>query len=145
MLYKTKKPEETKKLAREIARGIIGGNFFRILALKGELGGGKTTFMQGFAKELGVREKILSPTFVLMNKFKINAGEFSFLYHFDLYRIEKKEEVLSLGFKEIISDKKNIVAVEWPEKVKSFLPQKTIDIKFKFIDELTREIKVNFK
>lgn len=145
MIYRTEKKEETKKFAESIAKEVANKKFPRILALRGELGGGKTTFMQGFAKALGVKEKVLSPTFILMNKFKIKAGDFSFLYHFDLYRINKKEEVLNLGIERIISDKKNIIAIEWPESIKSLLPKKTARIKFKFIDEKTREIKVNLK
>jgi tRNA threonylcarbamoyladenosine biosynthesis protein TsaE len=104
-----------------------------ILGLKGNLGGGKTTFLQGFARGLGIKEKILSPTFVIMKKF----GNF---YHIDCYRINKPEEILELGWEEIINNPKNIVAIEWPEKVKKLLPKGTRIIKFKLIDENTRQI-----
>jgi len=104
-----------------------------VLALSGNLGGGKTTFLQGFAKGLGIKEKILSPTFVIMKKF----GNF---YHIDCYRLKNEKDILELGFKEIIKNPKNIVAIEWPEKIKKILPKNTILIKFKFIDKNKREI-----
>ena len=104
-----------------------------VIGLEGELGGGKTTFIQGLAKGLGVKEKILSPTFVIMKKFNN-------FYHIDCYRTQESKELLNLGFKEIISNPENIVAVEWADKIKKIMPKNTIWIKFKFIDEKIRRI-----
>jgi tRNA threonylcarbamoyladenosine biosynthesis protein TsaE len=129
----------TQKLGEDLAKDILKRDPQKqaiFLGLTGNLGGGKTTFMQGFAKGLGIKDKILSPTFVIMKHF----GNF---YHIDCYRINKPEEILELGFKEIITDPKNIVAVEWPEKIKKFLPQSTIYIDFEFIDDNTRKITYN--
>jgi tRNA threonylcarbamoyladenosine biosynthesis protein TsaE len=129
----------TQKLGEELAKDILkrgDKKQAQVLGLTGNLGGGKTTYMQGFAKGLGVEEKILSPTFVIMKHF----GNF---YHLDCYRINKSEEILELGFKEIIANPKNIVAVEWPEKIKKFLPKDTIYIDFEFIDDNTRKITYN--
>jgi len=129
----------TQKLGEDLAKDILKRGPQKqaiFLGLTGNLGGGKTTFMQGFAKGLGIKDKILSPTFVIMKHF----GNF---YHIDCYRINKPEEILELGFKEIIADPKNIVAVEWPEKIKKFLPQSTIYIDFEFIDDNTRKITYN--
>ncbi|HQK63533.1 MAG TPA: tRNA (adenosine(37)-N6)-threonylcarbamoyltransferase complex ATPase subunit type 1 TsaE [Candidatus Staskawiczbacteria bacterium] len=129
----------TQKLGEDLAKDLLksgSGNQAKILGLTGNLGGGKTTFMQGFAKGLGIKEKILSPTFVIMKHF----GNF---YHIDCYRINKPEEILELGFREIIADPKNIVAVEWPEKIKKFLPDDAIYIDFEFIDDNTRKITYN--
>ena len=115
-----------------------------VLGLQGDLGAGKTTFLQGFAKGLGIKEKILSPTFVIYKKFKINIvpkNERSFIfwhkyfYHFDCYRINKPEEILELGFREIVSNPKNIVAIEWSKRIKKLLPKNLILIKFRFIDK----------
>ena len=143
--YTTKSFEQTQKLGEEfalvIARKLNEVKLTKqsktavVLALEGSLGGGKTTFLQGFAKGLGVKEKILSPTFVIMKRF----GNF---YHFDCYRINKPEEILELGFEEIISNPKNIVAIEWPERIKKVLPKNLITIKFKFIGEQTRELTI---
>ena len=114
-----------------------------VFGLRGNLGGGKTTFLQGFAKGLGIKEKILSPTFVIQKRFKIKDSTFKNFYHIDCYRLKNTKEILELHFKEIIFDPKNIVAIEWPEKIKKVLPKDTIFIKFKFVGENKREI--NFK
>ncbi len=162
--YITKGAKETQKLGERLARETLalrpaqGKNDSAVIfALRGDLGGGKTTFLQGFAKGLGIKEKILSPTFIIYRKFKIplNSAElqrakssgsnskFTNFYHIDCYRINKPQEILELGWKKIISNPKNIVAIEWPEKIKKYLPKNSIKIKFKFIDKNKREI--NFK
>ena len=126
--------------------GNDGCNKAVIIGLTGNLGGGKTTFLQGFAKGLGIKEKILSPTFVILKRFVIPAKagiQVRNFYHIDCYRLKKSEDILELGFGKIISDPKNIVAIEWPERIKKVLPKNTIFIDFKFVDEKTRE--VNFK
>jgi len=125
----TKNSGETQKLGENFARSL----HTNIVCLYGDLGGGKTTFLQGFAKGLGVKEKVLSPTFVIYKKYNN-------FYHFDCYRINKPEEILELGWEKIIGDPNNIVAVEWPEKIKKYLPKKSASVKFKFIDSDTREI-----
>jgi len=145
---------QTKKLAEKIAKQIIKkgpeGQAF-VIGLKGDLGGGKTTFVQGFAKGLGVKEKILSPTFVIYRKSQIpnpngqsnpksQIPKFKYFYHFDFYRTAKPEEILSLGFKEIISDSRNIVAIEWADKIKKIMPKNTLWLNFEFINESTRKI-----
>lgn len=142
--------EETKKFAGELAKKILKTPLLKekgafAVGLKGDLGGGKTTFVQGFAKGLGIKEKITSPTFNIFKKFRISKPEerFSHFYHFDCYRIENPEEVLPLGFKEIISDPQNIVLMEWAENIKEILPKNTKWITFKSVDESTREIILN--
>lgn len=139
--YTTTNYKQTQKLGETLAKEILElptNKTAIVLALKGNLGGGKTTFLQGFAKGLGIKEKILSPTFVIMKKFKIKKN--SNFYHFDCYRFNKPEDILELGFKEIISNPENIVAIEWPGKVRKVLPKKVIKISFKFIDKNKREI-----
>ena len=135
----TKNFKQTQKLGENLALVIARSASTKqsktavVLALHGNLGGGKTTFLQGFAKGLKIKEKITSPTFVLMKRFKN-------FYHFDCYRLNKPEEISELNFKEIISNPENIVAIEWPEKIKKFLPKDTVKINFKFIGENEREI-----
>lgn len=134
---------QTKKIGRILAEELSRENTQKraqILALQGDLGGGKTTFLQGFARGLGIKEKILSPTFVILKKFKIRSLRFKYFYHIDCYRIEKSKEILDLDFKKIASDNKNIVAIEWAERVKEILPQNTILINFEFIDKNKRKI-----
>ena len=122
-----------KEFAKEISKNLPAGKQGVVIGLKGELGGGKTTFTQTLAKALGVKEKILSPTFVIFKKF----GNF---YHFDCYRIKDSKEILELGFKEIISNPKNIVVIEWADNIKKIMPPNTIWINFKLIDNTTRKI-----
>lgn len=145
----TENYKQTQKTGQELAKEIIKNKLSKkatILLLKGNLGSGKTTFLQGFAKGLGVKEKILSPTFVIMKKFKITKKEFNCFYHFDCYRLDNPKEIFDLGFKEIINNSKNIIAIEWPEKIylkKDFLKKKLKDckiIEFIFIDENKRKI-----
>lgn len=132
----SKGEEDTQNIARELAKTALKKKSAVIIGLQGELGGGKTTFLQGFAKGLGVKDKILSPTFVIFKKFKIKDKNF---YHFDCYRVGDKD-ILELGFKDIVSDPKNIVAIEWANNIKKIMPKNTIWIDFKFIDDKTRKI-----
>lgn len=144
MVKFTKSPSETKKLAEALAKGILEQETKSkkaiVIGLTGQLGSGKTTFLQGFAKGLGVKEKILSPTFILMKKFQIPKSKT--FYHIDCYRLEKPEEILALGFKEIISNPGNIVAIEWTERIRKILPKNTFWLKFEFINKNKRKIKL---
>ena len=147
--YITNSFEETQKLGENLAKKIFENGAQKsavVLGLQGNLGGGKTTFLQGFAKGLNIKEKILSPTYVILKhfkiptRFKIQNSKFTDFYHIDCYRINKPEEILELDWKEIISNPKNIVVVEWPEKIKKFLPKQTMFLDFKFVNETQREI-----
>jgi len=108
----------------------------------GDLGGGKTSFLQGFAKGLEIKRQILSPTFVIFRKYKIERLNFPFrfFYHFDCYRIEEGEKDNALGLPEILGNKENIVALEWGDKVRHLLPFPEIIIHFDFSDINEREI-----
>ncbi len=101
-----------------------------VFALTGDLGSGKTTFVQGFLKALGIRKKITSPTFVIFKRFKVKGLRFKNIYHIDCYRIQKPNDLLILGLKEILNNPQNIVLIEWAEKVKRILPKNTIWLKF---------------
>jgi len=132
----TSGPIQTKKLGEKFAKEILEKKPKKtafVVGLEGELGGGKTTFLQGFAKGLGIKEKILSPTFVIMKKF----NDF---YHIDCYRIEKPKELLDLGFKKITSNPKNIIVIEWADRIRKIMPKHTLWIKFDFINEKRRRI-----
>ena len=149
-IYLTTTSSQTKKLGEKLAQKILSISSKKqrdralVLALEGDLGGGKTTFLQGFAKGLEIKQKILSPTFVLMRKFQIPnyKQRFKNFYHFDCYRVQKPKEILDLDFRQIISDKKNIVAVEWADKIKKILPRNIIEIKFEFKSKNTRRISI---
>ncbi len=135
-------PAQTQQIGKETAKAILKEKLTRskafLIALEGDLGGGKTTFVQGFAKGLAIKEKITSPTFVILKKFKI--AKFKYFYHIDCYRIKRPKEILDLDFQKIIADPKNIICLEWADKIKKILPAETIWLKFKFRNNKKREI-----
>lgn len=96
------------------------------ICLYGELGSGKTTFVQGFAKGLGITKRLLSPTFIIVRRYNIPKDQ-SFLYHVDLYRVTGAD-LEGIGITEILADSKSYVVVEWAEKLGKYLPDSRIDI-----------------
>lgn len=143
MIMVTRSPAQTKKQGLLFAKTILReGSQAKAVAigLRGDLGGGKTTFLQGFAVGLGITDKILSPTFIIMKRFTIRDSEFRNFYHIDCYRLQKPEELLALGFQDLVSHPQNIVAIEWAERVATILPKKTVPIQFLFVDDTKRKI-----
>ena len=124
----------TQKVARLFAKELSKEKIrtARVIALHGNLGAGKTTFIQGFLRGLGVKSKITSPTFVILKNYKIKKGNYAKAYHIDCYRIQSSQEILDLGFKEIISNPGNIVLVEWPERISAIMPKNATRINFKY-------------
>jgi tRNA threonylcarbamoyladenosine biosynthesis protein TsaE len=118
-----------QSLAKDIAKGITGGEVF---ALIGHLGAGKTTFVSFLAKALGAKEQVSSPTFVLMQTYKGKTTSIQPLYihHLDLYRIDSPEEVIQSGLTEHWGDVNSITLIEWADKAPSLLPKNTITINF---------------
>lgn len=136
---------ETSLLGEGVAREVLKNRQNKkaqILALSGDLGAGKTTFLQGFAKGLGIKEPILSPTFVIFKKFKIKNTLFNLFYHIDCYRLRDSKDLLGLGFEEFSSNSKNIIAIEWSEIINDILPKDKISIHFEFKDEEKRIITI---
>jgi tRNA threonylcarbamoyladenosine biosynthesis protein TsaE len=124
--------KETKEIAEEIAEEILNEkNKTNVLALTGDLGSGKTTFTQFFARKLNIKENIPSPTFLIMRKYKLSLKKYNYLYHFDAYRIKNEKELEFMNFKKIIEDKRNIIIIEWAENIKKCLPKNSIWINFK--------------
>jgi tRNA threonylcarbamoyladenosine biosynthesis protein TsaE len=140
--YLSKSPSQTKQLGKFLAKELLKIKTEKalVLGLEGDLGGGKTTFLQGFARGIGMKKRTLSPTFIILRKSRIKNLRFKNFYHIDCYRIQKPEEVLELGFKEIISRSQNIVAVEWADRIRKILPKKSLILKFQFVNKNTREI-----
>jgi tRNA threonylcarbamoyladenosine biosynthesis protein TsaE len=94
-----------------------------VVALSGDLGAGKTTFVQAAAAALGVAEPVRSPTFIIMQIFEIPAGRFKRLIHIDAYRLKSLHELEVLGWNEIVADPENLIFIEWPEQVEGALPR----------------------
>jgi|SRR3989344_1145308 len=117
-----------------------------IVGLSGELGSGKTAFVKGVARVLGVKNTVTSPTFVLEKIYNLPPCKaFSRLVHIDAYRLENKKELNALNWDEIVRDPGALVLIEWPECVKGALPKDATRIEFRFVDENTREIDIKSK
>ena len=109
--------EETWALARQFAATLKPGD---VVLLKGELGAGKTTFVQGLAAALGVKGRVTSPTFCLVQEHRAEESE-AFLVHMDLYRLNSEDDVLAIGWEDYLAQGA-ILAVEWPERAGSLVP-----------------------
>lgn len=125
----TRSQEETIELGYRLAKLLKKGS---IIALKGDLAGGKTTFTKGIGKALNIKQIINSPTF---NILKIYEGDLP-LYHIDAYRLESC--CYDLGISEY--EDEGIMVIEWPEYYQDFLPAEYLELNFKYIDDNTREI-----
>ncbi len=134
-----KSVSETTRFAGMIANLLRGGD---VIALTGELGSGKTTFVQALAKAIGIKEKVLSPTFVIMKSFSVRRRLFSVLNHIDCYRLSRPYDLKNLGFCDMITDKRAITAIEWANRIKPLLPKKYLSIDFKIIDSRERSLTV---
>lgn len=140
MIVRTKNARETQKFGEEFALKIKGGG---VVGLYGELGAGKTTFVQGVARGLGIKNRIISPTFVLVRRYKITSSKLQYLWHVDLYRLGEIGEAKAIGIEEIMADPNNIVVIEWPEKIETILPRKHWTVRMKTVSEGEREIEIS--
>lgn len=139
----SKNLKEAEKIAWDFTEKEFAKNKDKalIVGLYGDLGSGKTAFTQAVAKCLGVKETVTSPTFVIEKIYKLKGENFDHLIHIDAYRLKSGDELLRLGWEEIAKNPKNIIFIEWPEKVAEILPKNIKKIYFTFIDKNTREIK----
>lgn len=132
MNYKfvSKSEEQTMEIAENIETEKFDG---MVICLDGELGSGKTAFVKGFAKALGIKDNITSPTFNIIKEYF--DGD-SALYHMDVYRLDGKEDI---GIEDYFN-KSGIVIIEWSEMIKEILPEDRLEVNFKIVDENTRII-----
>lgn len=131
----TENSKQTEKLGKVVSSII---SEFPKIGLVGNLGGGKTTFTKGFSKGLGVKEKVLSPTFLIVREYKILNNDFEKFYHADLYRLGEGIVLTETGLEEALQDEQSVVLVEWADKVD--LSNFSLIIEFQFKDENKREI-----
>lgn len=120
MEYISNSSDETKKIAYEFSKRLNSGD---VVCMYGEMGVGKTAFVQGLAEGLGITEPITSPTFTIVNEY---CGRLM-LYHFDVYRIGEAEEMYEIGYDEYI-DGDGISVIEWPQLIDELLPQKRYNV-----------------
>jgi tRNA threonylcarbamoyladenosine biosynthesis protein TsaE len=131
---------ETEIAAKDFVSTLNPQATALVVGLYGDLGSGKTTFTQAVARTLGIAEVVTSPTFIIEKIYKLHDQHFDHLIHIDAYRLESGKELENLGFDEIATDPKNLIMIEWPEKVAEILPPDIVKLKFTFINESTREI-----
>ncbi len=120
MEYISNSYEETQQIAIEFAKTLEGGD---VLCMYGDLGVGKTAFVQGLAKGLGISDHITSPTFTIVNEY---SGTLP-LYHFDVYRIADSDEMYEIGYEEYVYGD-GVSVIEWPQLIDDILPDKRYDI-----------------
>ncbi len=150
----SKSLEETNQFASEflqnlktnLAGSLQGSQGATVVCLSGDLGSGKTALSKEIGGLLGVpRDRVTSPTFVIMNFYALSKSQydlpFTHFIHIDAYRLEKADELLSLGWKEIVADPRNLIVIEWPEKVAEIISETAITIECTFVNETEREYK----
>lgn len=147
MEYISKNLEDTKRFAKDfvelLAPSASSVDGATVVGLYGNLGSGKTAFVQCVADILGVKEYLTSPTFVIMKSYKLSTFNFQLLTHVDAYRLKSGEELRKLGFDDLFRDPANLIFIEWADLVADILPKNTIKINFEFVDEKTRKIYTN--
>lgn len=117
-------PELVQLLVRR--RAVSGAT---VLALRGDLGAGKTTLVKALAVRLGISETVTSPTFTIMKRYETGDGApFATLYHLDVYRIEDLSELTPLQFSELLTLDNTLICIEWAEKIAPLLPPHTIAV-----------------
>lgn len=133
MRFQSTSRAATVAFAAKIAERLLGTPTTRratVLALRGDLGAGKTTFTQGLLKALGVRQSVTSPTFILMHRYALRGDRFTNAYHIDGYRLHDPKQFASLQLDDILADPHALVIVEWPERAAGILPRHTKLIAF---------------
>ncbi len=128
-------PEQTRAIAASLLATLAQG---AVLSLHGELGSGKTCFIQGLAEALGVTQSVVSPSYTIINEYKGCLP----LYHIDLYRLRTVDDALSIGLEDYL-ESEGITAVEWGERAEEIFPPHTIHVAFKVLQEQdVREITI---
>lgn len=130
----TESPSATAVLGQKLAKQLCPGD---VVLLMGELGSGKTVFAQGIGKGLGVKETLISPTFVWIREYRGSLP----LYHLDLYRLDSQDDLETLGYEDYMKSS-GICLIEWAEKIRSRWPDKRIEVYFDYCPAGKRKIKI---
>lgn len=140
MTYLLHQLEDTKNLAQTIAKELMGGE---VLFLVGDLGSGKTTFVQYLAETLHSTSKVTSPTYSLVNRYTVSLGSIRTLIHADLYRLDHARDVVPLALNEDAHQPDTVLCIEWPksEVIGQYLIP-TMVLTFTVLDDHTRQVEV---
>ena len=143
--YQIKTPKDFRLVIADVLDWYKGsGKKSLVIALQGDLGVGKTTFVQEFGKILGVDGQITSPTFTIMKQYELIHEPFEQLVHIDAYRIESEGEVEPLRFSEIFQQPNIIVCVEWPEQIPSVVPDSAVTVGLNIAENEVRNVTVKW-
>lgn len=136
--YISKSVEETLAFSERFSKELKPGD---VIAFSGDLGAGKTVFVKGIAKGLGLSDvnEVKSPTFAIMHIYDAKYP----IYHYDLYRLETDEQLEAIGFDEFLDDPKAVCCIEWSERAKAVLPQPNYLVHLEWISENERKIEIN--
>jgi tRNA threonylcarbamoyladenosine biosynthesis protein TsaE len=136
MIFTTNSETETVELGKKLGEKLKGGE---VIALLGDLGGGKTQFTKGIAKGLGIKEEIVSPTFTIE---RIYPGSEITLHHFDFYRLGVYDPEIAEEVQELQSEKTNVVVIEWAKNLDGILPKDFLEIYFHYLDGDSRKLEL---
>ncbi|MBI4090536.1 MAG: tRNA (adenosine(37)-N6)-threonylcarbamoyltransferase complex ATPase subunit type 1 TsaE [Candidatus Komeilibacteria bacterium] len=137
--YTTTSPAETEELARKLASDLRAGT---VIALEGELGAGKTVFVKGIAKALGITTVVQSPTFVLMKVYEVQHHAVRRLVHVDCYRLDGSSDLRAVGLEEYLHDSTSVVVIEWADKVPELVPHDATRVRIRSVDEHERTVEI---
>ena len=127
--------DETEALGKTLMRLLPEG---AVVALRGELGAGKTCLVRGMAAAIAAEAAVSSPTFTMVNEYEGTPK----IYHLDLYRISEPREVMDLGYEDLFDDPDGVCVIEWAERAEEFLPPKRLDITLEHAGRTTRTIRI---
>lgn len=133
--YRTCSVQETEQLASNFAKELRRGD---VIAFTGGMGAGKTAFVRGLAKGLGVTGEVSSPTYAIVNEYRGDPA----LYHFDMYRVESSEDLFTTGYYDYLDEGESILAVEWSENITDSLPEQTVFVNITPLSENERKIQI---
>ncbi len=132
---------QNEKQTKEIGKSLIKKYpNKKIFSLSGNLGSGKTILTKGLAESLNIKRNITSPTFIILNNYKIKNNKFTNLIHIDAYRLKNKKDLENIGFFDLIKQNDSIMVIEWGNKIKKYLPKQTLNIKFTILKNNYRKL-----
>lgn len=135
--------ETMKTFAKDFLETLEAETHATVLALKGDLGSGKTTFTQSLAEALGVTDHVTSPTFVIQKIYPLSQQKFTQLVHIDAYRMDSAHELAVLGFTKLLEEPNTLICIEWPERVAELIPKNATTLEFAFVNDTTRSVKMS--